>query len=342
MMQHQIDNHFKVFVNLNGSGAENVEVANFWGEYSANEYLNFRIGKIYRKFGLYNEILDAVPTYYGIEPPEIFDGDHLMISRTTNVMVYGSLDAGPGILNYSTTTDNGEGDPNNLIPIAWDVNYRFGSGDYTIGTSGYISDILGDPTTANVGLGEGSPKSGVLPWMEGDEFTLFGGYAEAKIENLTLQVEYWLASHDAIRDPASVVMMINAANPNAAQRARFLKDANAAVEEANVDVEADYDIKTWYVRAGYSFETEIGEIGPYAQWDYYNNPETIAKKTYGGDNEAGFADDGKFSKGTIGVLFRPIPEVAIKLDVSSHFQVLNDEDTDYPEIRFDVSYIFGQ
>jgi hypothetical protein len=35
--------------------------------------LNLRPGKIYRQFGLCDEILDAVPAYYGIEPPELFD-----------------------------------------------------------------------------------------------------------------------------------------------------------------------------------------------------------------------------------------------------------------------------
>jgi len=52
---------------------------------------------------------------------------------------------------------------------------------------------------------------------------------------------------------------------------------------------------------------------------WYSNPETIAKKKYGGDNEAGAADDGVFYKSTVGLVYRPAPEVAIKFDQSFHF-----------------------
>ena len=99
MGQYRINDQFRVFLNINGAKASTLDVRNFWGEYSASRYLNVSIGKIYRKFGLYNEILDAVPTYYGIEPPELFDTDHLMISRTTMAMVYGSVDLGPGMFS---------------------------------------------------------------------------------------------------------------------------------------------------------------------------------------------------------------------------------------------------
>ena len=110
MMQGQVSNNFRVFLNLNGGGADTLKVQNYWGEYSASRAVNIRAGKIYRKFGLYNEILDAVPTYYGIEPPELFDKDHLIISRTTTLMLHGAVDAGTGILNYSISNDSGEGE----------------------------------------------------------------------------------------------------------------------------------------------------------------------------------------------------------------------------------------
>ncbi len=340
LLQHQITNKFKAFVNLNGAGGEVVDLRNFWGEYAASAAFNIRMGKIYRKFGLYNEILDAVPTYYGIEPPELFDGDHLMISRTTAFMLYGSFGSGSGIFNYSVSTDNGEGGAaEGLIPIGYDFNYKFGGGDYTVGISGYTS---GGATTSDIGVGEGSPKSGVLPWMAADEFSVLGGYFEAKAGKVTLQTEYWRASHDAQRDPDAVVAMINGGKPNAAQRTRFLKTPSAAVEASNVSLAAHYDIKTWYVRAGLAQETRMGEFAPYVQWDYYSNPETIAKKTFGGDNEAGVADDGVFNKSTVGLVFRPTPQVAAKLDQSFHFYKFNGEDVNYWEIRFDVSLLFGQ
>lgn len=340
LLQHQINDKFKAFINLNGAGGGAVDLRNFWGEYAISAAFNLRMGKIYRKFGLYNEILDAVPTYYGIEPPELFDADHLMISRTTAFMLYGSFNAASGIFNYSVSTDNGEGDPaEDVIPLGYDLNYKFRGGDYTLGLSGYTS---GGVTTSDVGVGEGSPKSGVLPWMAGDEFSVIGGYFEAKTGKLTLQTEYWRSSHEAQRDPDAVVDMIAGGKPNAAQRARFLKNPGAAVDAGNVNVNAKYDLKTWYVRAGLSQETRAGEFAPYVQWDYYSNPETIAKKKFGGDNEAGVADDGVFNKSTIGLVFRPTPQVAAKLDQSFHFYKFNGEDVNYWEIRFDVSLLFGQ
>ncbi|NUO79110.1 hypothetical protein HUU05_03465 [candidate division KSB1 bacterium] len=340
LLQHQISNKCKAFINLNGAGGEAVDLRNFWGEYSASAALNLRMGKIYRKFGLYNEILDAVPTYYGIEPPELFDADHLMISRTTALMLYGSISPPSGIFNYSVSTDNGEGGAaEGVVPLGYDVNYKFGGGDFTLGLSGYFS---GGATTSDVVVGDGSPKSGVLPWMAADKFSVLGGYFEAKTGALTLQAEYWRASHNAKRDPEAVVAMIAGAAPNAAQLRRFLNNPGAAVEAGNVNVSAKYDIKTWYVRAGFSQETRAGEVAPYVQWDYYSNPETIAKKKFGGDNEAGVADDGVFNKSTVGIVFRPIPQVAAKLDQSFHFYKFNGEDVNYWEIRCDVSLLFGQ
>ena len=342
MFQHRLNDQFRAFINLNGSGAGNIDVRNYWAEYSFNNYLQIRLGKIYRKFGLYNEILDAVPTYYGIEAPELFDADHLMISRTTTLMVNGNLSLSNGTLNYSFSTDNGEGGSlKGIFPLGYDVNYVFSGGNVVLGTSGYTSN--GD-AVPDIGVGDGSPKSGVLPWMSIDDFNVLGGYVELRIDNLLIQSEYWQSSHTAQRDPGSILTLVNEANLNSNQLSRFLVDPSkdvAQLTESDVIRQVEFDIKTWYVRAGYSFYTQIGEIGPYLQWDWYSNPETIQKKTYGGDNEAGAADDGIFNKSTIGIVYRPVPEVAVKLDQSFHFYKFNGQDVNYPEVRFDVSYIFG-
>lgn len=342
MMLHNVADNVKFFANLNGADAEEITVSNAWGEYQVNDAFNVRLGKTYRRFGLYNEMLDAVPTYIGIEPPELFDKDHLILSRETLLMVHGWVPLGDGELRYSFSTDNGEGGPSadDNIPLGFDLRYDMSLNGYLVGVSGYTSN--GD-TVSDVGVGDGSPSTGVLPWMEKDDFSVIGLYAQYDMNNLKLQFAYWSSDHDATRDAASVVTVVENAGVNAAQRARFLKDPTAAVTEDNVNLDGDYEVNTWYVRAGYSFYLESGaELVPYFQWDSYENPETIQNKDYGGDNEAGLSDDGAFSKSTIGVIYRPIPQVAFKLDSSTHFQKFNGKDESYSEIRFDASYIFGQ
>ena len=313
---------------------------NFWGEYTLDQRFRLRIGKMYRKFGLYNELLDAVPVYFGIEPPELFDKDHLIVSRTTIFMAHGSFDLGSdGSLNYAITTDNGEGGASTGgLPLGWDLKYKIGT-DFVIGTSGYTS---GGHTTSDVGMGEGSPRSGVLPWMERDKFSVWGTYGEAQLfDRLMLQGAFWRAAHRGRRDPEAVVGIIQQTELMPRQLGRFLLDPAGAVAAENVRRNAKYTIATWYIRSGYSFDTALGEIALYGQWDKYKNPETIKQKRFGGDNEAGASDDGAFQKSTVGVIFRPLPQVAAKLDQSFHFFRLNGQGVNYPEIRFDVSFTFG-
>ena len=340
MIQSELGDDFKIFVNLNGDGGGAIDIRNLWGEYAPKDYLHLRAGKIYRTFGLYNEILDAVPTYIGIEPPELFDKDHLILSRTTNFMVSGRIPMGNGNFNYSLTNDNGEGDPfSNAFPIGYDLNYKFHQDDYTIGISGYGSN---GPATSCVALGDGSPSCGVLPWMSEDDFDVFGGYGEARVGPVLLQTEYWKSNHNALRDPASVVTLVNEAGLNQNQIDRFLIDPSAPATEDNVNVIGDYEVKTWYIRAGYFIELKKGELIPYFQWDWYSNPEEIENKDFGGDAEAGASDDGTFNKSTIGIVYRPISSVALKVDQSFHMFKLNGENVSYPEVRFDISYVFGQ
>lgn len=341
MVQSKLNEKAKFFINLDGGGGDEVSVRNVWGEYAINDAFKIRLGKMYRRFGLYNEQLDAVPTYIGIEPPELFDKDHLILSRETNVMIHGLFPVGDGEISYSVSTDNGEGGATeeDNIPLGFDLRYDWNFGDYTIGVSGYSS---GGDTTSDVAVGEGSPRSGVLPWMASDDFSIFGAYAQFYIDKWQLQGAYWNASHDAVRDVDAVLEVINNAGIHQYQRMRFLQDVNGAITSDNVNTDGDYDVKTWYVRVGYSLMTSQGEVVPYFQWDSYDNPETIYSKTYGGDAESGLADDGKFTKGTIGTIYRPIPEIAVKLDFSTHFQTINEKDVDYSEVRLDVSYIFGQ
>jgi hypothetical protein len=109
MMQTSLQRRYKAFLNLKAPGAESLEVRNAWLEAQLIEgLLAVRAGKLYRRFGLYNEILDAVPTYIGIEPPEMFEKDHLLVTRTTNLMILGEVDHEDHKLSYALSTGNDE------------------------------------------------------------------------------------------------------------------------------------------------------------------------------------------------------------------------------------------
>ncbi|MBV1911834.1 MAG: hypothetical protein KUG78_21250 [Kangiellaceae bacterium] len=346
MMLNSISDKSKVFINLSGAEGEDVEVKNIWGEYKVNNFVSIRLGKMYRRFGLYNEQLDAVPTYIGIEPPELFDKDHLILSRETLSMVHGWVSIGEGELNYSFSMDNGEGGPTakDNVPLGYDLRYEFGLGDYVVGISGYTS---GGDTTSDKSIGEGSPRTGVLPWMSKDKFSIFGAFGQFQIDELQLQAAYWSADHKATRNSEDVLIMLTDPDVdgeiNQIRQTNFLLDGDINnLILANINTNGDYEVVTWYLRAGYTITTKNGEFVPYVQWDEYENPETVFGKKNGGDKEAGLADDGKFRKSTVGVIYRPEPNIAVKLDFSTHFQKVRGKDTSYSEVRFDVSYIFGQ
>jgi len=73
-----------------------------------------------------------------------------------------------------------------------------------------------------------------------------------------VQSEYWSSEHNAQRDPGSVITIVQNAGLNSTQLARFLVNPGKnpeALQKADIVEFANYTIQTWYVRAGYSFET---------------------------------------------------------------------------------------
>ena len=324
---------------------EKIEVRNAWGNFKVNRAFQIRMGKMYRRFGLYNERLDQIPTFTGIEPPEIFDTDHLFITRTTNLMVHGNWDKGSTNFQYSLTTENGEGGAaNGVTPLGWDFRIKSDKNELVLGTSGFKSSINNKNTTSTVAFGDGSPKGGVLPWMDGDNFFLTGVFGEKQVGKLNIQVEYWIARHEAVRNPDNVLTMVREAEINTQQRKRFLGDNSDKTDDqltiSDVVVPIKYNVKTYYIRLAYNIETRVGQFVPYVFLDWMSNPEVINNRTYGGDKESGLADDGVFTKTSAGVVYRPIPVVAIKLDGSVHTQKFNGQSVDYPEIRLDFSWAF--
>jgi hypothetical protein len=323
-----------------------IEVRNAWGNFAVNEKLQLRVGKMYRKFGLYNERLDQIPTFIGIEAPEMLDADHLFLMRTTNFMVHGAFKNSRREISYALMTDNGENGPvRKLIPMGWDLRYKSYNNSFIIGTSGYASSLNSTKTTSTVALGDGSPSGGILPWMAGDRFVVAGIFFEKQFGKFLVQSEYYNAAHEGTRDPLSVIEVVKNAGINKFQRERFLGDnaekVDAALVEGDVVTKVKYNVQTWYVRVGYNIQSEVGQFIPYLFVDWMSHPENIRNKDFGGDDESGLADDGKFLKPSVGVVYRPIPAVAIKLDGSYHQQKFNGETGLYPEVRLDFSFAFS-
>lgn len=324
---------------------ETIEVRNAWGNFKISRELQVRVGKMYRRFGLYNEKLDQIPTFTGIEPPEIFDADHLFITRTTNFMLHGNRNFGSTNVQYSLTTENGEGGAaQGVVPLGWDLRMKSDRHSLVFGTSGFASSMNGNNTTSTVEFNDGPAKGGVLPWMDGDHFFLTGLFGEKQIGRVNLQVEYWIARHDALRNPDNVLTLVREAGINPQQRQRFLgANSNKPDDQlttADVIVPVSYDIKTYYIRLAYNIDTRHGQFVPYLFLDWMSHPEVINNKDYGGDKESGLADDGIFTKTSAGMVYRPIPTVAIKLDGSIHSQKFNGKTVQYPEIRLDLSWAF--
>jgi hypothetical protein len=334
MMKTQLKENYSAFLNVVSPGGEELQTRNAWVEAKIKgDHLKFRIGKLYRPFGLYNEILDAVPTFMGIEPPEIFDNDHLMLTRTTNMMLHGEMAHGQNVLRYSLTNGNDERIARS-IPLGGDLRYTIYGNDYewTIGTSYYRSGEAKSGTD----LGEGAGNGGVATHMKRSDYDVKGFYTEFNKSGYKFQFEYWNSAHDATRNGQAIrdaeIEKVNSRILN-----RWCQGNCATATDSNVD----YNVETWYFRLGKSIMTEHGEFLPYIQWDYYSNPEMAYNKDLGGDAEAGLADDGKFHKQTAGLVYRPIPIAAFKFDASNHSQKVNGSHQNYAEFRFSYSLIWS-
>ena len=349
MMQKNITDKIKFFVNLAAPDAQGVIVRNFWGEYAFSDMLKLRVGKIYRPFDQFNELLDAAPTYLGMEPPEIYDKDHLMLPRTGKIMLHGAMPIGSNFLKYSYMLDSDEqfkvSDGSKItLSHGWDVKFSMLDDKLTIGHSGYLGN---ERNGTEIGLGQGSPNGGVLPWMATDKYSVFGGYFNAKIGNISLMGGYTMSQHKAVRDTGAILTLFANTSLNAAQDKNFFGSTAGAATHTGADVvtSANYTVTAYYIRLGYTITKdkvpfELGEITPYVFFEGYSNPETIAEKTWGGDNEAGWADDGVFYKPTVGLVFKPAYNMALKLDFGPHIFKSGGQTVKYNEFRTELSFMF--
>lgn len=337
MAQGAISNRFRYYLVVaadgSGSALEDLQVTlrNAWVDAPLyRDLLVVRAGKLYRRFGLYNEILDAVPTFIGIEPPEMFDGDHLLLTRTTNLMIHGRIATDQAVLSYAFSTGNDER-ADDEIPLGLDLRVDIDD-TLLIGGSFYITNGDATPSAA---VGDGPPLGGVANWMTRDEYNVVAVFAKLTLGSFLVEGEFTTARHQGTRDPDQVLQLLDA-GLNERQLERFGLAGDDPVA-GDVLTDADYTVITAYVRTGLRLAVGNWSLTPYAQLDYYKNPETIQQKDFGGDNEAGLADDGEFFKTTVGLIARPVDSVALKVDGSVHTQTFNDEMISYPEVRTSLS-----
>jgi len=311
MAQGTLYDRYRYYINLAApdSDAPSADVAlgvrNAWLEMSIlGDYLQLRVGKLYRRFGLYNEILDTVPSFIGVEMPVFLSGNRPMLTRTTNAMVHGRVSFDRSTIAYAVTVGKDEISPNdNVWSPGFDVNYDYDS-TLLIGTSFYTT---AGKVTPNVTLGQGSPTGGVAPWMKQDSFQVFGGYAQLSLGDFVLHGEAWVSPHKAVRDPELVAIL--------AQNARNFSAANAT---QLAGTSANYTYQTFDIRASYTFDVGSGDdpaqIIPYLDYQYIRNRESIADTVYGGDGQPGESPQGRAMHNRIGVVIRPVSVVAFKAE----------------------------
>jgi hypothetical protein len=340
MFQGNVFEKYHWFLNLGALGAGDpadgdvaIGIRNAWVELPLyRERLLLRAGKTYRRFGLYNEILDAAPTFPGVEQPEFLVEGQLMLTRTTNVMLHGSWLLGDDRLVYTfhTGMDERRG---GQVPLGGDLRYYLGD-LLLVGASGYWSGGDAKPTRL---VGEGRPEGGVPNWMVTDEFYVYGGYAQLTRGPLLFQVEYFRAHHDGQRNPNEVLKFAAAAELNERQRQRFVNGVMMPTA-ADVNVDAQYAVQTLWSRVAYEIELESwGTVTPYLHLDWYRNPESFEGVALGG-NEAGLSDDGQFYRTGIGFVYRPVPTVALKLELNPHIQTVQDEVGVFSKFQASISY----
>lgn len=342
MVQGSIFGRFRYFLNLAavGLGSSSQDVAlgvrNAWVETSlVGDHLVFRLGKTYRRFGLYNEILDATPTFIGVEAPEYLDPTNPITTRTTNLMLHGKLfSTDDWTASWALMTGNDER-TSSAFPIGADLRATWRSA-LTVGSSFYWT---GGDAVSGTAFGDGSPNGGVMPWMDRDEYYVIAGFAQLNWSGLIFQAEAMYAHHDATRNADAVRRLATSARFDSTRPGRFFVDGDPAKGPAPLDV--TYDVFTTYFRLGYSLAIADVEVVPYIGATYYSNPETIADEAFGGfEDGAGSKDGGDFVKSMLGVVIRPVQQVALKLETTSHFYRYGGQFDWHQEGKLSLSYLW--
>jgi hypothetical protein len=341
MLQGLIGQRFHWFLNFGGIDADDVDkddlplaIRNAWVEYPLyRDYLVLRLGKTYRRFGLYNEILDAAPTFPGVEAPEFLVEGQQLLTRTTNVMLHGTWVRGDDRLQYTLHTGNDE-IATTEVPIGGDVRYALGD-MLLFGSSFYWSGGAARPTR---NVGNGPPLGGVINWMADDKFYVVGGYAQLTRNNLLVQVEYWRAHHDAERNPAAMLLVgAGAERLSPRLRQRFFNGVDDPML-TDVNINTAYEVQTAWSRIAYELDLGgAGAITPYVHLDWYSHPEAVDGSALGG-NEAGLSDDGVLYKTVVGGVYRAIPQLAVKAELNPHIVLIDGSRGVFSPFQISISY----
>ncbi len=339
MFQGHLFQRYHWFLNFGATNAADIAegdssigIRNAWVEVPLwRDRLILRAGKTYRRFGLYNEILDAAPTFPGVEAPEFLVRGQLLLTRTTNIMLHGVWLNGENRLMYTLHTGSDER-ADTQVPIGGDLRYAIGD-SWLIGSSGYWTGGAARPTRT---VGAGQPEGGVINWMTTDEYVVFGGYLQLRRNALLVQVEYWRAMHDAKRNPFAVEPLGDL-ELNERQCERFFNGV-ADPMPSDVNIDAEYEVQTAWAR--FAYDLAVGAMGtftPYLHIEWYSHPEAIEGAALGG-NEAGLSDDGQFFRSALGFAYRPVPQVALKTEINPHFQIVDDAWTVIAPFQISFSY----
>jgi hypothetical protein len=126
---------------------------------------------------------------------------------------------------------------------------EMGNHKFMLGHSGFLSGPTG-PATALGSSATGGitpPEGGVAPWMKSDNYSAWGLFSEWNPGNWQFEGGVFEAHHRAVRNATAVNNMITNAGLLPDQLARYQAAPGGSVV---------YNIKTYYLRAGYSIFTK--------------------------------------------------------------------------------------
>jgi hypothetical protein len=164
------------------------------------------------------------------------------------------------------------------VPLGGDLRFTSGNDRFVVGTSFYTSNGRRRPTSPLARARRSSASC--HGWSDRFKIWRLRPAAERRLDAAGRVLA---CPHQARRDPASVVQVVEnaGAQPEATGALPRRPDATGDREQHRHRGGLS-TVETWYLGPVFARVTDR-RLEPYAQWDWYRNPEVIADKTYGGD-----------------------------------------------------------